>query len=233
MNSLAQALERFNRKERNLVVRAALGHEDKALRLSERFRAQINEKLDIEVPENAWWGTDYHISWLAGALAIFVKGDAAIKDRYPNVKAPPFDVNAQDEDLNTGKEPQLVKGNQEDVDLVIATDNDLVLIEAKAHSTFGDEQIISKLARLDLLYDFYENKLRPTPDRVVHFHFLFLSPTEPKHLEAHRPIWAKDAKIPWIPLRLISIPPILGVTRCDEDGHSKAGGTFWRVIAYT
>lgn len=47
MLSLPEALERFNRKERNLLVRDILGHEDAALPLSAPFREKIEARLGI------------------------------------------------------------------------------------------------------------------------------------------------------------------------------------------
>jgi hypothetical protein len=63
---LADVLKRFNRKERNLLVRAVLGDEQKPLLLSDQFRKDIASKLRIEIQPDAWWATDYHINWLAG-----------------------------------------------------------------------------------------------------------------------------------------------------------------------
>jgi hypothetical protein len=73
---LPAALERFKRKERNLLVQAMLGHnEEKPLQLADSFLHKIAGALDDlkSIPADAWWATDYHISWLAGALAVLVK----------------------------------------------------------------------------------------------------------------------------------------------------------------
>jgi len=190
MDSLAQVLERFNRKERNLLIRAILSDKKPPppAPLSEGFCEKVKDALGFPIPADAWWGTDYHMSWLAGALAIFMKGEAALQDTYPNPVG--------------RKQRQLVEGNQEDIDLVIATQNHLVLIEAKAFGTFGNAQIASKLDRLNLLHDFYQ-ELASGSDRVVCFHLLLLSPKKPQRLEACWPSWAcKDSKVPWIKLQL-------------------------------
>src|SRR5208283_549288 len=154
IDRLAQALERFNRKERNLLVRAILGDEkENPLRLSEHFRKQVEDKLEIKVPEDAWWSTDYHINWLAGALAIFMKGEeAAVKNKntYLNLE-------------KNGR--RLAEGNQEDVDLLIAVEKHLILIEVKAYTSWDNAQIASKLARLELLHDFYESERKCVPER--------------------------------------------------------------------
>ena len=160
MSSLAQVLERFNRKERNLLVRAILGHEEKPLRLSPRFRQQVGDELGFPIPEDAWWATDYHISWLAGALAIFITDGDGLQKSYENRA-----VNKR----------KLVEGNQEDIDLVIATDQHLILIEAKAHGAWDNAQLRSKLARLSLLHEFCKT-LELVPQRALCFHLLLVSP---------------------------------------------------------
>jgi adenylosuccinate lyase len=74
MYTLAGALESFNRKERNLLVRKILGQAGSPS-LSKRFSDQVAQKLGLQsIPDKAWWATDYHISWLAGALALSGKG---------------------------------------------------------------------------------------------------------------------------------------------------------------
>ncbi len=45
MTELAEALERFSRKKRNLLIRSVLGHRETPLELSERFRQTLASKL--------------------------------------------------------------------------------------------------------------------------------------------------------------------------------------------
>src|ERR1017187_6665581 len=101
MGSLADTLERFSRKERNLLIRDILGHVQKPPRLSDDFRERLRDALgwQVDVPDDAWWATDYHFDWLAGALLVFVTGRMV------------------PEGPNSG----VVKGTQEDVDLVVAS----------------------------------------------------------------------------------------------------------------
>jgi hypothetical protein len=163
----AGSLERFNRKERNLLVRAVLGHETKALELSGEFRKTIADALQIApIPLGAWWATDYHIAWLAGALAVYTEGaeQAVAKGARPNPSA---------------NGSSLVKGNQEDIDLVIASGIDLILIEAKGVGAWGNEQLRSKLARLELVRNEYMSSITKTPSALplVNFHFCSCPPT--------------------------------------------------------
>jgi hypothetical protein len=81
---------------------------------------------------------------------------------------------------------RLVEGNQEDVDLVIATGCDLVLIEAKAYGSWDNSQVASKLARLKMLHDFYCELVQRAPSgqavKAVNFHLLLTSPNRPAKL---------------------------------------------------
>lgn len=217
MHSLAAALDSFNRKERNLLVRKILA-EGRLPPLCKPFREQVAEKLCLQcLPEDAWWATDYHISWLAGALALFARGDET--RRRPNRKN-------QD-----GR--RLIEGNQEDVDLVIATGCELILIEAKAYGAWNNAQLKHKLARLELLHEFY-NEMAGTKslaEHVVQFHFLIISPSPPTNgLTVSWPSWAcKGQGAPWIELELDKSKSVFEVTRCDEVEESNEDGQFWRV----
>ena len=77
---LVEALESFNRKERNLLIRAALGHQNERLLLSDSFCTKVDDWLKIGLSPEAWWATDYHFSWLAGALCLYINEiDQALK----------------------------------------------------------------------------------------------------------------------------------------------------------
>lgn len=217
MISLADALECFNRKERNLLVREILGHKDQPLQLSDTFRKRVADKLTLPpIPSNCWWATDYHLSWLAGALAVFVKGSP---DPSGMIWSNPLQTN----------KPRLVEGNQQDIDLVIANGLDLILIEAKAYGHWSNSQLSRKLARLQLVYDFY-GQISPSGSETVKFHCLVISPDEPKKLSVAWPTWSwRGDGIPWIPLSM-ERSPVLSVTRCTEDGKMSAEGDHWKVF---
>jgi hypothetical protein len=127
---------------------------------------------------------------------------------------------------------QLVEGNQEDVDLVIATGHDLILVEAKAYGGWSNSQMKSKLARLELLHAFYK-KMTPPAKHVVHFHLLLVSPKCPQKLECHCPCWlGKRDDFSWIMLPLADPNTIFETTRCDESGNRSADGKCWRVLRH-
>ena len=125
MASLIETLERFNRKERNLAVRHILGHVKKPPPpLDADFCHEVCDKLHLaeNMLAKAWWATDYHISWLAGALAIYARGDYAEERTWPNQPVPALCSHRSARDKNP-VERQIAEGNQEDIDLLIAVEN--------------------------------------------------------------------------------------------------------------
>src|SRR5947209_8482411 len=136
MNPLANILERFNRKERNLLIRDILCSRGKAPQLGGDFCERLSKAIGIskESLDNAWWATDFHFDWLAGALLTFMKGETLTRQDNRSM---------------------IVMGNQEDIDLVVVahipgaeTSHHLILIEAKAYGHFTTKQYRSKVGRL-------------------------------------------------------------------------------------
>jgi hypothetical protein len=129
----------------------------------------------------------------------------------------------------------LIKGNQEDIDLVIASGEHLIMIEAKAYGEWERGQMKSKLERLQLLHDFYRTLKNESP-RAVRFCLLLLSPRRPQKLNLDCPEWAREeavhsTEVPWMELRLgAPTGSILEVTRCDENGDRAADRGFWRCV---
>jgi|SRR5665213_3382288 len=224
MSSLADVLLRFNRKERNLLIRAVLGDEQEPLQLSEAFRRAIAQQLPVLkveiIPEEAWWSTDYHISWLAGALAYYTEG----KDCLKNARHNP----------STGPDCELIERNQEDIDLVIASGRDLILVEAKAYGKWDVDQLQSKLDRFDLLRGEYDQiAAHAAIDTQVQMHFLLMSPVEPKEIKVDwRRFKRTDSPIPWIRLNLPKSEPILEVSRCNEKGKKSDQGGYWQIVEH-
>lgn len=133
--SLVSALKRFNRKERNWLIRDALGAGADALCL--QFRTRVADTMgehgfEVSIPPDAWWATDYHIDWLIGALTIMAEGDGAVCTVKPN-------------------RPGFVTGSQQDIDLLIAWGTTIVLIEAKGVGSWSGTGTSEKLARLKQL----------------------------------------------------------------------------------
>jgi hypothetical protein len=151
--ALAEILERFNRKERNLLVRDILGHAEAKLRLSSDFIERIRVATNVTLDADAWWATDYHFDWLFAAVMMFL--GRAVPDQ---------------EHANTG----IITGTPEDADLIIAEGNHLILVEAKAYSNFSNEQVDSKRLRFD--------QLRALAGDVLDLHLLLMSRTQPQKL---------------------------------------------------
>ncbi|MEZ5456050.1 MAG: hypothetical protein R3F04_08055 [Lysobacteraceae bacterium] len=205
-NALINQLRRLNSKERFFLVGYAL--DNPAFKLGVNYRRVLSQKLGVEVPENAFCAMDFHLDWIYAAL--YVVGNPCVETPYKN-------------DLNN------IQGKQEDVDLLIAFESDgdthLVLIEAKATSGWTNSQANSKAKRL---HGFFPDKREQ--NRVVP-HFILMSPQQPRLITDNWPAWMKadhsDQPI-WIEL---PIPDDLQkVSRCDEKGHSDAGGGFWQLV---
>jgi hypothetical protein len=223
MDPLANILERFNRKERNLLIRDILGDPGTLPRLASDFCERLAKTVAItkESLESAWWATDYHFDWLAGALLTFMKGETQ---------------NPQENGSG------LVKGNQEDVDLVVVvhvpaakTPHHLIMIEAKGYGHFTNEQYENKIARLEKLYAFYR-KLEEESPRKITFHYVLYSPTSPPNLVPKRLPWQSNVGTGSEHVHLMFTLPkpagssILAVKRCNDKAVPDKEGSFWRCI---
>jgi hypothetical protein len=214
VGKLKEALELFNRKERNLLIRDMFETADKPLHFNSDFRNRLSEKLGFVIQEDAWCTTDYHINWLAGALLIYMND------------FPP-------EGILLCEQSEPVKwGNPEDFDLVVAAGDHLILVEAKAYGYFGTEQYERKLDRLKRIYVFYKS-LEKHSDRRVLFHFLLCSPSIPTGLSFVPLPWPCNppqncVKDQWMKLECPEPSKRLTVTRCDKDGNWKVH-SFRRV----
>ena len=212
---LAAALEMFNRKERNLLIRDILGGADRIPPLSLGFYKRLAKALGIpeESLKSAWWATDFHFDWLAGGLLTFVKGNTLSRQ-----------VN----------EPKLVHGNQQDLDVIIAArdpaptaeaPHHLILMEAKAYSYFTTEQHRSKVARFDQLYDFYEGLEKDSKHKIC-FHYVLCS-TKELPVGAAKP---EHIDLVHLKIELPKLSDRLKVTRCDDTDKSNKEGAWWRCI---
>lgn len=130
MSDLAAFLNKFNRKERFWLLRDLIGPE--CFQICPEFRDKLNNEIDMAIPEKAWWAFDYHIDWLVAVLRTF-----------PDQPTLEKCVDNTNDDI---------KGNQQDFDLIIAFENELILVEAKT-SYFGNDQLKKKLLRLSGLVD--------------------------------------------------------------------------------
>jgi hypothetical protein len=223
LDPLAEVLERFNRKERNLLIRDILNCRDRPLPLAKDFCQRLADAIGIDrgFLEEAWWATDFHFDWLAGALLTFMKGET---------------LRRQD---NAHK---LIMGNQEDLDLVVVAHapstiapHHLILIEAKAYGYFTNKQWESKVARLERLYAFYKG-LESDSDRRIRFHYVLYSPAKPTRLNPKPLPWQPSDTNEPVPIQHVELKlafqtsSILAVSRCNDKDKLDIKGDFWRCV---
>jgi hypothetical protein len=132
-NSLIAILRRFNRKERNWLVRDALGKG--SVGLCETFKARVADEVrkhdpDFAWQEPSWWGTDYHLDWIVAALTCFAAGKVLEPDEVQS------------------NSRGLVTGSQQNIDFLVATGNRLILIEAKGEGGWTGNGFKNKIERL-------------------------------------------------------------------------------------
>lgn len=207
MSPLVQALKRFNRKERFWLLSDALG--EPFLSLDGLFIEKVSKTLGVDVPSNAWWAFDYHLDWLAAVLWT----------------APEFNVSADMDAISNHS--QLIHGSQQDVDMIIAFDETLIIIEAKLATSWSNEQLKSKMERLQSL-----------PTEHTRPYFILTSPSEPTKLlqPSLWPRWAlrdpDGARKPYF-MSLEGdkggFAPLM-VSRCHSEGKKPARGTYWKVF---
>lgn len=199
-------LRMLNRKERFLFIGMALGNP--RFELHQRFRDRVGEEFGLEVPNDAFVAMDYHLDWLYASL--FLASGEGLTEPYFNSDS-------------------LVRATQEDMDLVIAYENQgichVVMLEAKGVTSFTNRQMLLKVNRLRVIFG-------DTGDRWqgVAPHFGIVSPREPKLIETDNwPTWVKPGnRIPWIEMPLPS--SLMRITRCTEDGKPSINGRYWRVV---
>lgn len=205
MEGLIERLRRFNRKERFYLIGRALGNQ--AFTLSEEFRQTLGKELALDIPRDAFVAMDYHLNWLYAAL-LLATAEAG--------RAIPHDL-----------EPSIA-GNQEDIDLLIAYDEDritrAVLVEAKGATGWTNKQLMSKASRLKTIFDEDGNRWDTVQPR-----FVIASPRRPRLLnDTGWPSWMKNP-VRWIELRMP--PDVQRITRCDAEGLIGETGTHWKIVS--
>ena len=211
MSQVINYLERFNRKERFILLSHALGGEGgEAFFLNPDFRETLASEIDVLVPKDAFVAMDFHLDWLQMALYLADHVDS-LPCVIPN------------------EERRLVSGNQEDVDLLIAFEDEgthethIVLVEAKADTGWTNKQLKSKAKRLRRIFD-----KQSYGTELVKSHFILMSPRRPKEIETNAwPHWMRSGapnSIHWLPLQLRD--GLLKVTRCNENKKPAKDGGF-------
>lgn len=204
MHYLVPHLRRLNRKERFFLVGLALGNE--AFRLGYEFRQKLSDVLGLFIPEDAFVAMDYHLDWLFAAIHLAAASGAP--GPHP-------------------RDPRLITGTQEDIDLLVAFDTDreshVIMLEAKGVTSYSNRQFESKVARLSAAFT------APQAERVVP-HLVLVSPMRPRYLRYDGcPPWmfGKDGQVAWLQLPVPS--DMQKIVRCTEDGSPNSRGKYWTV----
>ncbi len=214
--NLAQTLAQFNRKERYWLLRNALGQQTdadtvpSAPPLSNAFRSRLGRHLNCDIPHTAWWAMDYHLDWLYAATVLLQGNQQAL---YSN-------------------ESRGIQANQEDTDFIIAFDKTLILIEAKGDTPWSNEQLSSKKARLEFVFNTESQPLTGI-DKVF---YVLMSPDDIKWKQAGSPHKGLElTNLPngvpsdnvWMQLRMDK--DLLKIARCDEHSKVTRTGTYWKT----
>jgi hypothetical protein len=171
--NLRNALLQFDRKERHFLIQNCLS--DVSQKLNSKFLARVSDALALASPlqPGAWWTTDYHFDWLAGALTIYYSPCRLAT--YRTVSFENCHSALPGKHLVAGSQ-HLVAGNQEDVDLLIADETRLLLIEAKRFGRWEKAQVNRKIGRLTMLRQHSEKLARRHDRQPIDIHILFASP---------------------------------------------------------
>jgi len=200
-------LESLNRKERFFLVGAALGNPD--FQLGPEYAQKLSRSFDLDVPSNSWVAMDYHLDWISTALHV----------RHNELSlGKPW--------LNGPIEDRIVRGNQEDVDLIVGFEEGdttvLLLVEAKAATGWTNPQQNSKAKRLSRIFGAEADRYPGVLPR-----FALTSPSKPpKNLEVSGwPSWMAPGGCPtWFPLTMA--PNRRRVVRCDQAGRPSKDSGF-------
>jgi hypothetical protein len=126
---------------------------------------------------------------------------------------------------------KLIRGNQEDIDLIIASGSDVILLEAKGHNAWANPQLTSKIERLNMLCDSASGIVWPEfSTHPITLHLVLMSIREPYKVVCDEwPAWAKAGNRPyWMGLDAGS--DHIRIERCDVDGRADASGRHWRFL---
>ncbi|GAB2616906.1 hypothetical protein [Kribbella endophytica] len=206
MGTFVDILRSFDRHERGILLRWVTGQ---SFNLDGQLREQLQKLLDRTIPEDAFVATDYVLDWLGAAEKIVTESDG---------RATAYE-----------RADGLVTGSPEDVDLLIAWEDDrrhLILVEAKGFTGWSNQQMTSKANRLKALFGALDN-------HQVDLHFVLVGPTEAKKLAFQDwPAWMRpDDRVHFLQL------PMPEKHRVVERGQQSNGSwtrtqtdwTHWRV----
>ena len=136
MTDVIEYLKKFNRKERYWLRHRTLGDErNNPFTLSDNFGKELEGKLNVCIPKDAFVAMDYHFDWLN--IALFLGN----RPKMLNCRIRISEVSTK------------INKNQEDIDLLVTFKDGkthLIFIEAKADSPWKKGQLKSKAERLEI-----------------------------------------------------------------------------------
>lgn len=241
MIDLVQLLDLFNRKERFiLMTQASAGL--RPLAVSSDFRGRLNRVLppQVQVPDldevEYVLAMDFHLNWLAAAFQLAYEDGEIGQD----LRQSSFELPAVVDD----GAPQLrssFERNQEDVDLLLGWVGEdhrtkLILLEAKAHTSWQTSQLASKSARFAAIFGEDGDAYGDHAVDVVFVLAGFMTPQQPQFMKvweefARRETGRHDKATRF--LKLGQKPEVLVVGEHDATGNPKTGGQHWRVKRLT
>ena len=202
--SLLDLLQAFNRKECYYLLAAAM--DVSRFTLGSRFREKLGALFAVDIPRDAFAAVDYHLDWLYAALTLLHDPDI---DIHPN-------------------KDRFLHASTEDIDFLVAfaaaDEYHLIFLEAKGVTSFSNEQLRSKLVRLEALFQGHDKE-----SPYVIPHFALVSPREPVRLDyGDWPSWAyPGGKVKWLELPIGH--HLLQAVRCNSLGFEDKKGHYWQV----
>jgi hypothetical protein len=183
---IIERLKMFNRKERDHLMKFALCEKPEAPEISSALWKLVSRNNGTNCPDadNIFIGMDYHLNWLYAALATNEIGKELSDEVFENDWKRKRGGKGNGEgnfkwpSENEKKKSGPIRGNQEDVDLLVAWRHSvsarlqIVLIEAKLDSGWGSTQFESKKERLTLIREDARNRGLD----FIDWRFLLLSP---------------------------------------------------------
>ena len=219
MSKLIEHLKSFNRKERSILLEKALG--STTFQLSDKFRDELKECLDLDIPVYAYVAMDYHIGWIQ--MAVYLEKHGEVSKSLIPIKEVPG-----------------VNDNQRDVDLLVAfTENavtHLILIEAKADMSWDYEQLRDKVNKLK--ESVHPQQLAdPTSASAstLELRLVLMSPKLPdvgksKYIDVSKwADWMKKEDDSLYHMQLDLDKALRKITRCDCKRNDNKDGQYYKI----
>lgn len=213
-------LRAFDSHERGILFQWAAGE---PFAISEALQRTLSQTLGVQVPRRPFVAMDYTIDWLHAAMTCFRDRRAWSEPQdNPAVRIP-----------GSRRAVQPISGSQEDVDLLLAWEDDevprLVLIEAKGYTGWSNKQLASKAGRLTAVFT---DEVRASVD----VHFVLAGPQASAGLDTGvLPPWMKiEGRVHF--LEIDEPGPRWGVRRSDprhltdDDGNTVRSWKTWRPV---